>query len=108
LPHICPLCCRNRAPSQPISRRSLWWASLTLLGSLLFAGGCASPTGDWSTSYWPGGPVNAAKSPETGRYKLYASDNSKLIRKVTLREGDKIGFARDAKGRLAAVAGVKC
>jgi hypothetical protein len=52
---------------------------------------------------WPFGKP----APQTGRYRLYASDNSKLIRKAMLREGDKIGFARDAQGRLAAVAGVK-
>lgn len=72
---------------------------LPLFIVLLGATGCAP-----AVNYRPGGPAPLVKAPATGVYELYRRGAQTPVYSTVLLKHDRLGFARDADGRLVAVA----
>lgn len=77
-------------------------ARVTILPSFLIvvgASGCATPV-----DYRPGRPAPLVRAPATGVYELYQRGAQTPVYSTVLLKHDRLGFARDADGRLVAVA----
>ena len=75
------------------------WSVLLLCPCVIAGPGCGP-----AVEYRPGRPVHVVRAPATGVYELYRRGVRQPVHDTVLLKGDKLGFRRDAAGKLTAIA----
>jgi hypothetical protein len=74
-------------------------------GVPLAATGCGAQGGKTIMTQGANAEPIMGTAPDTGEYKLYTAFSPNPTTTVNLKEGDQLGFRRNADGQLEAVAG---
>jgi hypothetical protein len=85
-------------------RKTFLSASALLCASLLLTG-CGAQGGRTIMTQGGNAEPVLSKAPESGTYKLYTAMSPNPTLTVNLREGDQLGWRKNANGRFEAVAG---
>ena len=94
---------------QPTNRSTRRIAALAaMFAAICLANGCGTMTGDVLAKYTRGTePLPPTEAPRDGWYALYSASDVKTASGYQLQKGDRLGFIRNADGKVVAVAGEK-